>query len=67
MSGPRGKPKGGWAFSGRSAAPDTSFSIQMIDDTGRRTDVSAGGFVKAGSDLNLVYVLMSFCAGLAGR
>jgi hypothetical protein len=109
-------------FAGTRAAPDTSFSIQMIDDwgiedvmasafdlasrqglplavmfdlavldpafdrkrtipggldmrrllraaraAGRRTDVIAGGFVKAGSDLNLAYVLMSFCAGLAGR
>jgi hypothetical protein len=34
---------------------------------GRRPDVAAAGFVKAGSDLNLAYAVLSFCAGLAGR
>lgn len=109
-------------FSERSTSPDTSFSMQMIDDwgiedvmasamdlasrqgpaiavlfdlavldpafdrdrtipggldlrrlfraakgCGRRSDVAAAGFVKAGSELNLVYAVLSFCAGLAGR
>ena len=109
-------------FSESTGAPDTSFSMQMIDDwgiddvmataldlasrqgpalavlfdlavldpafdhprttpggldlrrlfraaraSGRRPDVAAVGFVKAGSDLNLVYAVLSFCAGLAGR
>ena len=34
---------------------------------GRRADVSAAGFVKAGSEVNLVHALLHFCAGLAGR
>jgi hypothetical protein len=34
---------------------------------GRRPDVAAAGFVKAGSEINLVYAVLSFCAGLAGR
>jgi hypothetical protein len=34
---------------------------------GRRPDVAAAGFVKAGSEVNLVYAVLSFCAGLAGR
>lgn len=109
-------------FSDRPIPPDTSFSMQMIDDwgiddvmasaldvasrqkralavvfdlavldpafeeeratpggldlrrlfraarsCGRRADVCAAGFVKAGSEVNLVYTVLSFCAGLAGR
>jgi arginase family enzyme len=109
-------------FSETSAAPDNSFTMQMIDDwgiddvmataldlasrqgralavlfdlavldpvfdrertipggldmrrlfraaraCGRRPDVAAAGFAKAGSDLNLVYAVLSFCAGLAAR
>ena len=109
-------------FSDKPFAPDTSFSMQMIDDwgiddvmasaldvasrqkralavffdlavldpvfederttpggldlrrlfraarsCGRRADVSAAGFVKAASEVNLVYTVLSFCAGLAGR
>jgi hypothetical protein len=34
---------------------------------GGRPDVTAAGFVRAGSDANLVYTVLSFCAGLAGR
>ena len=34
---------------------------------GRHPDVAAVGFVKAGSDLNLAYAVLSFCAGLADR
>jgi hypothetical protein len=34
---------------------------------GRRPDVSAAGFVKAASEVNLVHAVLSFCAGLAGR
>ena len=34
---------------------------------GRRSDVAFAGFVKAGSDLNLAYAVLSFCAGLALR
>ncbi len=34
---------------------------------GRRPDVAAAGFVKAGSETNLVYAVLSFCAGLAAR
>jgi hypothetical protein len=34
---------------------------------GRRPDVAAAGFVKAASEVNLVHVVLSFCAGLAGR
>jgi hypothetical protein len=34
---------------------------------GRRPDVAAAGFVKAASEVNLVYAVLSFCAGLAGR
>jgi hypothetical protein len=34
---------------------------------GRRPDVAGAGFVKAGSEINLVYAVLSFCAGLAGR
>lgn len=34
---------------------------------GRRPEVAAAGFVKAGSDLNLAYAVLSFCAGLALR
>lgn len=34
---------------------------------GRRADVSAAGFVKASSEVNLVHALLHFCAGLAGR
>ena len=34
---------------------------------GRRADVSAAGFVKAASEVNLVHALLHFCAGLAGR
>ena len=109
-------------FSERAGAPDTSFTMQMIDDwgiedvmataldlasrqgpalavlfdlavldpvfepegtipggldmrrllraaraCGGRPDVAAAGFVRAGSDLNLVYAVLSFCAGLSGR
>ena len=110
-------------FSETPAPPDTSFSMQMIDDwgiddvmaygpgsrlaarpgpggalrsgrprpclrprserfpggldvrrllraarsCGRRPEVAAAGFVKAGSELNLVHAVLSFCAGLAGR
>lgn len=34
---------------------------------GRRADVSAAGFVKAASEMNLVHTLLHFCAGLAAR
>ena len=34
---------------------------------GRRSDIAFAGFVKAGSDLNLAYAVLSFCAGLALR
>lgn len=34
---------------------------------GRRPDVAAAGFVKSASEVNLVHVVLSFCAGLAGR
>ena len=34
---------------------------------GRRADVSAAGFVKAASEVNLVHAVLYFCAGLAGR
>lgn len=34
---------------------------------GRRPEVAAAGFVKAGSELNLAYAVLSFCAGLALR
>ena len=109
-------------FSETAGTPDTSFSVQMIDDwgiddvmataldlasregpalavlfdlavldpafdqirtipggldlrrlfraaraSGRRPEVSAAGFVKAGSEVNLVHAVLSFCAGLAGR
>jgi arginase family enzyme len=35
--------------------------------TGRRSDLTAAGFVKSGSDLNLAYSVLSFCAGLVNR
>jgi hypothetical protein len=35
--------------------------------SGRHPGVAAAGFVKAGSDINLVHAVLSFCAGLAGR
>ena len=35
--------------------------------SGRHPGVAAAGFVKAGSDVNLVHAVLSFCAGLAGR
>ena len=34
---------------------------------GRRPEVAAGAFVKAGSQLNVAYAVLSFCAGLALR
>ena len=34
---------------------------------GRNPDVAAAGFVRAGSDPNLVYAVLAFCAGLASR
>jgi len=34
---------------------------------GRRPEVAAAGFVKAGSELNMAYAVISFCAGLALR
>lgn len=113
---------GGHGFSDTSGAPETSFSMQTVDDwgiddvmaaaldlasrqsrglavlfdlavldpafdderttpggldlrrlfraaraCGRRPDVAAAGFVKAGSEINLVHAVLSFCAGLAGR
>ena len=109
-------------FAEAGGAPDTSFSMQMIDDwgiedvmasaldlasrqgsavavlfdlsvldpafdaggtvpggldmrrllraarvCGRRPEVAAAGFVAAGSQLNLAYAVLSFCAGLALR
>jgi hypothetical protein len=34
---------------------------------GGHPDVAAAGFVRAGSNANLVYTVLSFCAGLSGR
>jgi hypothetical protein len=34
---------------------------------GRRPEIAAAGFVRAGSDQNLVHAILSFCAGLALR
>ena len=41
--------------------------LRAARSCGGRPDVAAAGFVRAGSDLNLVYAVLSFCAGLSGR
>ena len=41
--------------------------LRAARTSGRHPEVAAAGFVRAGSDLNLVHTVLSFCAGLASR
>ena len=58
------------AFDGDGTIPgglDMRRLLRAARSCGRRPEIAAAGFVRAGSDENLVHAILAFCAGLALR